>query len=303
MCQPTAILSASHPHNHAPNSCNGISIDSSAVRCNTLPNNLIPMVPLSALTNIDGQHHAMAQRCCFPQVSSTSSHGPNIIHAPPHAPICSMGPLINRGQLHHCVSDGNNVGVTSVDGGFTAQHQVSHSNQQPGVMLVQYPKLPKSSIVSESSADTIHPQGPLPPTPIDRDSSVAEEQTPYLMELPSRPASAGAAAIQVASSLGMDTGGYPNHVNQRQQHFSTFFHPQMDPTLSTQQGAPTASSIGHLPAGNSASNSIKRESNGSRRSSQLRKQQSISCAYEYCDDKIRPNKHQPHLQSINDLDG
>ena len=262
------------------------------------------MVPLSALTNIDPQHQAMAQRCCFPQVSSTSSHGPNIIHAAPHAPICSMGPLMNRGQLHHCVSDGNNVGAASMDGVYSAQHQVPHSSQQPGVMLVQYPNLPKSSIVSESSADTVHPQGPLPPTPVDRDSSVAESQTPYLMELPSRPASAGAAAIQAASSLGIDTGGYPNHVNQRQQHFSTFFHPQMDPTLSNQQGAPTASSIGHLPASNGLSNSIKRESNGSRRG-QMRKQQSISCAYEYCDDKIEASrmKHQPHLQSINDLDG
>ena len=263
------------------------------------------MVPLSALTNIDSQHQAMAQqRCCFPQVSSTMSHhGPGIIHAPPHAPICSMGPLMNRGQLHHCVSDGNNVGASSVDGVYTAQHQGSHPSQQSGVMLVQYPNLPKSSIVSESSAGTVHPQGPLPPTPVDRDLSGAEEQTPYLMELPSRPASAGAAAIQAASSLGIDTGGYQNHVGQRQQHFSTFFHPQMDPTLSSQQEAPTASSIGHLPAGNSISNSIKRESNGSRRSSQLRKQQSISCAYEYCDDKIGPMKHRPHLKSINDLDG
>ena len=270
-----------------------------------MPNGqVIPMVPLSALTNLEGQH----QRYCIPQVSSVSTHGQNIVHATQHPPVCSMGPHLNRGQLYHCISDGNPAGVNAVDGIFTAQHPPSHPSQAPGVMLnvVQYPNGTKSSIVSESSADTNHPQGPLPPTPVDQNSSAAEEQTPYLMELPSRPASAGAAAIQAASSHGLDAG-YQNHIGQVQQphhHFSTFFHQQLDPNRSSSQGAPTASSIGCLHAGaGSSSTAVKRESTGNRRSSQLRKQQSISCAYEYYDDKTGPMRHQPHLQSINDLDG
>ena len=262
------------------------------------------MVPLSALTNLEGQH----QRCCIPQVSSVSTHGQNIVHATQHAPVCSMGPHLNRGQMYHCVSEGNAAGVNAVDGIYTAQHPPSHPSQAPGVMLnlVQYPKVSESHIVSESSVDANHPQGPLPPTPVDRDSSVAEEQTTYLMELPSRPASAGAAAIHAAPSHGLDVG-YQNHIGQLQQphqQFSTFFHQQLDPSLSSSQGAPTASSIGCLHAGaGSSSTAVKRESTGNRRNTQLRKQQSISCAYEYCDDKTGPKRHQPHLQSINDLDG
>ena len=271
------------------------------------------MVPLSALTNLDGQQQSISQHCCIPQVSSASTHGSNIVHAPQHAPICSMGPLINRGgQLYHCVGDINATGANTLEGMFAAQHQPSHPSQSSNVMLnlVQYPQGTKSSIVSESSADTNHPQGPLPPTPVDRgDSSIAGEQTSYLMELPSRPASAGAAAIQAASSLGLETG-YQNHIGQRQHqqqhpHFSTFFQQQMDPLNLQNQGVPMASSISCLPAGSSGSNNaVKRESSGSsRRNTQLRKQQSISCAYEYCDDKTVPTRHQPNLQSINDLDG
>ena len=275
------------------------------------------MVPLSALTNMEHQHQGgIHQGCCMSQVSSTTPHGQNVIHASPHAPMCSMGPVLNRGQLYHCLSDGNGIAaVNPIDGMFTAQHQQpSHSNGNSGVILnmVPYPKVTKPSMVSESTADTNHhPQGPLPPTPVDPDASITEDHTMYLMELPSRPASAGAAAIQAVSSLGLDAG-YQNHVGQRQpttqQQFSTFFHQPMNPIISN-QGVPAASSIGCLPAnggGNGGGNSsaIKRESTGKsgRRGNQLRKQQSISCAYEYCDDKMSgPVRHQPKLQSINDL--
>ena len=88
--QTTSIFPPSHPHNQVLDSCDRISIDRSAARNNTLFDNLKPVIPLSALTNIDDQHQAMAQRCCLPQVSSTSSQGPNFIHDYQHAPICSM---------------------------------------------------------------------------------------------------------------------------------------------------------------------------------------------------------------------
>lgn len=268
-----------------------------------MPNNLIPMVPLSALSNIDGQHQGMPQHCWIPQVSSSSNHGQNIVHAPPHAPICSMGPPLNGGQLYHCLSDVNGGGgVNTVGGILTAQQQPSHPTGSSGVMLniMQYPTGAKSSIVSSSAADTNHPQGPLPPTPIEPEPSIMQGQPPTIMELPSRPASAGAAAISAASYLGLETG-YQNHVGQRQQHLP-LFHQQMEPVLSHQE-IPISSSISCLPPGGSSGGGV-RELTSSRRGSQLRKQQSISCAYEYCDDKIGPIRHQPpHLQSIPDIHG
>ena len=154
------------------------------------------MIPLSALTNIDDEHQAMAQRCCLPQVSSTSSQGPNFIHG--------------------CASDGNYAELNSVDGRFEVQHRGSHSNEQPKVIFVQYPKLQKPSIVGESSVDSIHPQGPLPPSPSDCDASFNEEPSSYPMDLTSRIARASEADdTLVASSLGKDNRGYQNHENQR----------------------------------------------------------------------------------------
>ena len=209
--EPTSIFPPTHPHNQVSNSCDCICIDRSAARNNTLLANLKPVIPLSALTTIDDQHHAMAQRCCLPQVSSTSSHGPNFIHDYKHAPICSMGPLIDQRLFHPYVSNGNNAELNSVDGRFEVQHRGSHSIQQPEVIFEQYPKVKKSSIVSDSSADSIHPQGPLPPSPSDCDSSCNEEPSLYSMELTSRIRMAGEADTLVASSLGRDNGGYQTH--------------------------------------------------------------------------------------------
>ena len=211
----TSIPPPYHPHNQLFNSCDCISIDRSDTRNNILSNNFKPMIPLSALTNIDDQYQAMAQRCCLHLVSSTSSQVPNFIHDDKHAPICSMGQLIDQRQFHHCASDGNNVSVNSVDGRFEAQHRVSHPNGRPEVMFVQYPKLQKPSIVSESSADSIHPQGPLPPSPSECASSFNEEPSSYPIEHISRIAKEDKAETLVASSLGRDNGGYQNHENQR----------------------------------------------------------------------------------------
>ena len=137
------------------------------------------------------------------------------MHDYKHEPICSMGPLIDQGQFYHSASDGNDVGVNTVKGRFEAQHRVSHPNEQPEVMLVQYSKLQKTSVVSESSADSIHPQGPLPPSPSDCDSSFNEEPSSYPMELTSRIAREGEIDTLVPSSWGRDNGGYQNHENQR----------------------------------------------------------------------------------------
>ena len=80
---------------------------------------------------------------------------------------------------------------------------------------MQYPKLQLPSIVSQLSADSIHPQGPLPPTPSDCESSFKEEPSLYLIETTSQIATAGEADTLVASSSGKDNGGYQNHENQR----------------------------------------------------------------------------------------
>ena len=251
---------------------------------------------------MDGQHQVIPQHCWVPQGSSSSNHGQNIVHAPPHAPICSMGPPLNGGQLYHCVSDINGGGANAVGSILTSQHQPSHSATSSGVMLniMQYPNGAKSSIVNASAADTNHPQGPLPPTPIEPESSIIEVQPQNIMELPPRPASAGAAAISAAAYLGLETGSQ-NYVGQRQRQHFPLFHQQMEPVRS-HQGVPAASSIPRVPPVVSSSGGV-RELTSSRRGAQLRKQQSISCAYEYCDDKIGPISHQPHLQSIPDIHG
>ena len=268
-----------------------------------MPNNFIPMVPLSALGSIENQHQGIPQHCWIPQASATSNHGQNIVHAPPHAPICSMVPPINGGQLYHCVPSVNDGGVNAMGSILTAQQQSCHPNSSSGVMMniMQYPNGAKSSNLTSSDADANHPQGPLPPTPIEPESSIMEEPPQNIMELPSRPASAGAAAISAASYLGLETG-YQNHVGQRQrqQHHWPPFHQQMEPVF-PQQGVPTTSTKNRLfPVGSS---STPRELTSRRRGPQLLKQQSISCAYEYCNDKARPIKQESPLQSFPDMHG
>ena len=264
------------------------------------------MVPLSALNSLDGQPQGITQHCWMPQVSSSSSKvGQQIIHPPPppHAPLCSVGPPLSGGQLYHCLPDVNGGGVTAVGGVLAPPHPPppSHTNTTSGLMLnmMQYPTGVTSSVTNPSSTtDANHPQGPLPPTPIEPESSIIDDQPQNVMELPSRPASAGAAAVSAASYLGLESG-YHNHETQ-QQHFPNFYR-QMDP-LRSQLEAPSASSINYLPPGGSSS--VFRELSSSRRGAQLRKQQSISCAYEYCDDKmIGPTRNQTQLQSIPDMNG